>query len=84
MRVQKRNPALSTRERQAQPDTHLLLQLPGLLPPEQHLVPGFLVGVGHQSVSVVGPQLREEQSSGEERTQAGLGGQGQGGSEESS
>lgn len=43
---------------------YLLLQLPGLLPPEQHLVPGFLVGVCHQRVSVVGPQLREGQHQG--------------------
>lgn len=49
--------------------THLLLQLPGLLSPEQHLVPGFLVGVCHQCVSVVRSQLWEEQPS-----EAGSGG----------
>lgn len=43
---------------------YLLLQLPGLLPPEQHLVPGFLVGVRHQCVSVVGPQLLKAQHQG--------------------
>lgn len=36
---------------------HLLFQLPGLLPPQEHLVPGLLVGVGHQRVPVVGSQL---------------------------
>lgn len=49
---------------QLQSQTHLLLQLPGLLSLEQHLVPGLLVGVCHQRVSVVGPQLWEEQLSG--------------------
>lgn len=44
--------------------THPLFQLPGLLSPEQHLVPGLLVGVCHQRVSVVRPQLRKEQLSG--------------------
>ena len=58
--------------------TYLLLQLPGLLSPEQHLVPGLLVGVGHQRVSVVGPQLWEEQLSGRpgQATEAGPGGAG--------
>ena len=58
--------------------THLLLQLPGLLSPEQHLVPGLLVGVGHQRVSVVGPQLWEEQLSGRpgQALEAGPGGAG--------
>lgn len=60
---------------------YLLLQLPGLLPPEQHLVPGFLIGVGHQRVSVIGPQLREETAvrAGED-SEAGLEGQSQRGS----
>jgi hypothetical protein len=40
-----------------QTGSHLLFQLPGLLSPEQHLVPGLLVGVSHECVSVVGPQL---------------------------
>lgn len=49
------------RKEPLQSRTHLLFQLPGLLPPEQHLVPGLLVGVCHQRVSVVRPQLWEEQ-----------------------
>lgn len=36
---------------------HLLFQLPDLLPPQQHLVPGFLIGVSHKCVPVVGSQL---------------------------
>lgn len=36
---------------------HLLFQLPDLLPSQQHLVPGLLVGVGHKRVAVVGSQL---------------------------
>lgn len=54
------------RERKEPPQsrTHLLFQLPGLLSAEQHLVPGLLVGVCHQRVSVVRPQLRKEQLSG--------------------
>ena len=64
---------------QLQLQTHLLLQLPGLLSPEQHLVPGLLVGVGHQRVSVVGPQLWEEQLSGRpnQAPEAGPGGAGE-------
>lgn len=52
------------RKEPLQPWTHPLFQLPGLLSPKQHLVPGLLVGVCHQCVSVVRPQLREEQLSG--------------------
>ena len=44
--------------------TYLLFQLPRLLSPKKHLVPSLLVGVCHQCVSVVRPQLWEEQQSG--------------------
>lgn len=36
---------------------HLLFHLPDLLPLQQHLVKGFLVGVSHKRVPVVGSQL---------------------------
>lgn len=61
------------RKEPLQTQTHLLFQLPGLLSPEQHLVPGLLVGVRHQRVSVVRPQLWEEQLSGRAGPGAGPG-----------
>lgn len=67
------------RKEPLQSQTHLLFQLPGLLSPEQHLVPGLLVGVCHQGVSVVRPQLWEEQLSGRAGPGAGPGGPGSSG-----
>lgn len=61
--VQEEEEARETKE-PLPPWTYLLFQLPGLLSPEQHLVPSLLVGVRHQRVSVVRPQLWEEQPSG--------------------
>lgn len=52
------------KKEQLQSQAHLLLQLPGLLSAEKHLVPGLLVGVRHQRVPVVRSQLWEKQLSG--------------------